>query len=128
MLTRMAGPFTFVPALACFVTMSMMAYPAFVVRPWLLIVTMVAGFLLPIVLELWGVLPMTWELRDGTLVSHAGALVLEGASSVWMIVVASVVTIIIAGVHGAVVAKAYRGAQRQLVTQTWHLRQLLPAG
>jgi hypothetical protein len=81
----------------------------------------------PIVLELTGVLTKTWELANGMLVSHAGALELNGAASVTMVVVASAATIGIAGVHAAVTAKAYRGAQRQLVMQTWHLRQLLPA-
>ena len=127
MLTRMAGPFTFVPALACFMVASMMSYPAFVMRPVILIVIIVASFVVPIVLEIVGVMPQTWEIGNGMLVSHAGALELEGSSSVTMVVGASIVTIVIAGVHAAVIAKAYRGAQRQLVMQTWHLRQLLPA-
>jgi hypothetical protein len=127
MLSRMAGPFTFVPALACYMTISMMAYPPFATRPAALIVTILAGFALPIVLELTGAITKTWELANGMLISHAGALELQGSSSVTMVVAGSLVTIAIAGVHAAVTAKAYRGAQRQLVTQTWHLRQLLPA-
>jgi eukaryotic-like serine/threonine-protein kinase len=127
MLSRMAGPFTFVPALACFMTASMMAYPSLGAHPGILIVTILAGFLVPIGLELVDVLAQTWELRDGMLVSHAGALELQGTSSVTMVVVGSVATIAVAGVHNAVTAKAYRSAQRQLVMQTWHLRQLLPA-
>ena len=128
MLARMAGPFTFVPALACYMAASIMSYPPFAMRPGALIVTIVLGFLLPIVFELTGIITKTWDLANGTLVSHAGALELnEGSTSVAMIVVASVVTIAIAGVHAAVTAKAYRSAQHQLVMQTWHLRQLLPA-
>jgi predicted benzoate:H+ symporter BenE len=127
MLSRMAGPFTFVPALACFMTASMMAYPSLGAHPGILIVTILAGFLVPIGLELVDVLTRTWELRDGMLVSHAGALELQGSSSVTMVVVGSVATIAVAGIHNAVTAKAYRSAQRQLVMQTWHLRQLLPA-
>jgi serine/threonine-protein kinase len=126
MLSRMAGPFTFVPAVVCFMTMSVMSYPAFVLRPWSLIIMMVIGFLLPIVLEFFEVLPKTWDLIDGGLVSHAGALELQGSSSVTMVIVASLATIIVAGVHGATIAKSSRQAQRQLVTQAWHLRQLLP--
>jgi serine/threonine-protein kinase len=126
-MTRMAGPFTFVPALACFMVAAMMSYPAFAVRPVVLIVVILSGFLLPIILELTHVLPKTWELANGMLVSHAGALELHGRSSVTLVVVGSLVTIAMAGVHAAVTAKAYRGAQHQLVTQTWHLRQLLPS-
>jgi hypothetical protein len=127
MLSRMAGPFTYVPALACYMTISIMSYPPFAMRPAALIVTILLGFLVPIVLEITGVITKTWEIANGVLVSHAGALELQGSGSMAMIIGGSVVTIAIAGVHAAVTAKAYRGAQRQLVMQAWHLRQLLPA-
>jgi eukaryotic-like serine/threonine-protein kinase len=126
LMSRMAGPFTFVPALACFMTMSMTSYPAFANRVWALIATICIGFLLPIVFEHIGWLSQTWELRPGELVSHAGALEVGNTSSLWMVIVASVVTIVIAGVYASTVASANRGAQHQLVTQAWHLRQLLP--
>lgn len=61
------------------------------------------------------------------LVSHAGALVLEGSSTLAMLLAASVVTIMIAGIHAARIYRANRDARVQLVTQAWHLRQLLPA-
>jgi serine/threonine-protein kinase len=127
LLSRMAGPFTFVPALACFMIMSVMSYPAFVQRPWALIATIIVGFLAPIVLEQLDLLPMTWELRAGQLISHAGALELGGSSSLWMVLIASVATILIAGVHAATVSKANRSSQHQLAMQAWHLRQLIPA-
>jgi serine/threonine-protein kinase len=126
-LQRMAGPFIFVPALSCVVVMSATAYPAYIKRPWILIVTMVIGFLAPIILELQGILTRTWDIRDGMLVSHAGALVLDGPPTLAMLIVASVVTIMIAGIHAARIYSANRDARLQLVTQAWHLRQLLPA-
>jgi hypothetical protein len=82
---------------------------------------------LPIALEGLELLPMTWEIREGALISHAGALELGGSSSVTMVFVASLATIVIAGLHAATIAKSSRQAQRQLVMQAWHLRQLLPA-
>jgi serine/threonine-protein kinase len=126
-LQRMAGPFIFVPALSCVVVMSATAYPAYIKRPWILITTMVVGFLAPIILELQGILTRTWDIRDGMLVSHAGALVLDGPPTLVMLIVASVVTIMIAGIHAARIYRANRDARLQLVTQAWHLRQLLPA-
>jgi hypothetical protein len=125
-MSRLAGPFTFVPALTCFVTMSSMAYPAFIARPWALIVTMVTGFLLPIGLEALDVLESTWDVRDGGLFSRAHALELEGSASVTLIIVACVVTFVIAGIHAVTIARAGQHAQRQLAIQAWHLRQLLP--
>lgn len=126
-LQRMAGPFIFVPALSCVVVMSATAYPTFIKRPWILIVTMVVGVIAPIVLELQGHLQRTWEIREGMLISHAGALVLEGPPTLAMLIAASVVTIMIAGIHAARIYRANRDARIQLVTQAWHLRQLLPA-
>ena len=129
MLTRMAGPFTFVPALACFMVMSMMSYPAFIARrwtSWALIFTIVVGFVGPIIFENAGLLHSTWDIRDGELVSHAGALELHGSTSVTMIIIASLITIVVAGIHGSVIARTSRQQQHQLVTQAWHLGQLLP--
>src|SRR5262249_47636045 len=93
-----------------------------------------AAFLGPIVLEMYGYLSPTWEIRPGPaehgageLVSKAGALVVEGSSTVILVIIASVVTLIIAGVHAAAIIGANRAAQHKLVSQAWHLRQLLPA-
>jgi serine/threonine-protein kinase len=126
MLSRMAGPFTFVPALACVIIMSSMAYPSFTERPTVLLVLIVAGFLVPIGLEHEGLLSMTWEIDGGKLISHAGALALHGTPTLAMLIGASVATIAIAGIHAARIYRAGRDAQRRLLMQTWHLRQLLP--
>jgi hypothetical protein len=122
----MAGPFIFVPALACVIVMSATAYPAFVARSWILITVMVAGFLVPILLELEGYVTRTWEIRNGMLISHAGALSLDGNPTLVMLIVATTTTIAIAGIHAARIYRANRDARTQLVTQAWHLRQLLP--
>jgi serine/threonine-protein kinase len=127
MLTRMAGPFTFVPALSCVVIMSVMAYPFFTVRSWVLIVMMCVGFMTSILLEIEGVLPMTWEIRNGVLISHAGALALHGDPTLAMLIIASIATMVIAGIHAARIYRTGRDARLQLVTQAWHLRQLLPS-
>jgi Mg2+/Co2+ transporter CorB len=126
-MTRMAGPFNFVPALACVVLMSATAYPAFITRPWLLLGMIALGFLTPIILELTDQLPRTWEIANNELVSHAGALKIEGTPTLIMLIVASLVTMMIAGVLAARIYRAGRDAQRQLVRQAWHLGHLLPS-
>jgi len=123
---RMAGPFTFVPALVCVVTMSVMAYPAFIERSWVLIVTMIASFSIPLLLEAGGLLPRTWELREGGLFSHAEALVISGTPTMVLVIGATLATVAIAGIHAAALGRSNRNAQRQLVMQAWHLSQLLP--
>ena len=125
-LTRMAGPFTFVPAVSCVVIMSVMAYPFFTVRSWILVLMIATGFIVSILLEIKGVLPMTWEIREGVLISHAGALSLQGNPTLAMLIIATLLTIVIAGISAARIYRAGRDARMQLVTQAWHLRQLLP--
>ncbi len=126
-LTRMAGPFTFVPAITCVVIMSVMAYPIFIERSWALIAMIAVGFLIPIVLELTDVVARTWEIKDGLLISHAGALKVAGTPTLAMLIGASLATIVIAGVHAGRIYRSGREANRQLVMQSWHLRQLLPS-
>jgi serine/threonine-protein kinase len=126
LLSRLAGPFTFSPALACFVTMSVMAYPMFAARAWALVATILAGYLAPLALEWLGWLPMSWGIREGELISRANAIEIGGGSTIVLVVAAAVVIIAMAGIHAAAIARNARSAQQQLVTQAWHLRQLLP--
>jgi hypothetical protein len=91
-----------------------------------LILMIVSGFLGSILLETEGVLPKTWEIHEGVLISHAGALSLKGNPTLAMLIAASLVTIVIAGVIAARIYRAGRDARMQLITQAWHLRQLLP--
>ena len=128
LMSRMAGPFTFVPALICVVTMSVMAYPQFLERPVILIGIMVASFCVPLALEAQGLLRVTWELGDSRLISHAEALVIGGPRTVALVIGATIGTFIVAGFHAASIGRTNRRAQLQLVTQAWHLRQLLPKG
>ena len=127
LLTRLAGPFTFVPGLTCVIVMSVMAYPVFTVHSWVLVATLIAGWIAPIVLELEGVLSTTWDIRDGALISHAGALEVQGTPTLVLLIVASLAMILVAGVDSSRIYRASRDARLQLVSQTWHLRQLLPA-
>jgi hypothetical protein len=125
--SRLAGPFVFVTALACVIVMSVMAYPTFTARPWLLIAIMAVALVLPMVLESFGVLESTWHIEAGALVEHPHALPLGGTKTVALVVVASLGILVTAGIDAARIYRANRDARMQLATQAWHLRQLLPA-
>jgi hypothetical protein len=125
-LSRMAGPFTFVPGLVCVITMSVMAYPVFTRYSAVLILMLLAGFLGPIAGEQAGLLRSTFEIRGGELISHAGALKLSGSPTLTLLIVASIAMVVVAGVDAARIYRANRDLRVQLVTQAWHLRQLLP--
>ena len=81
---------------------------------------------IPIALEVAGVFSRTWEIKNSSLISHAGALELDGAPTLILLIGASIATIVIAGIHAARIYRSGREANRQLVMQSWHLRQLLP--
>jgi len=126
-LGRLCGPFLFVPAIASFIALSVTSFPVFVGRAWLVIGCAVAGWVVPLVLEQLGIFASTWSLHDGAFVITSNAIRLEGGSTIALAVILSIATIVIAGLHGGRRATAYQSARRQLVTQAWHLRQLLPA-
>ena len=126
-MTRMAGPFVFVPGLAIIIVMSSMAYPHFLSRPVLLVGLVTVGFLLPVALELAHVLPATFEIRGNELLSHAGALRLAGRPTVGLLVGSVVAMLGVAGVYAARLYRTGRAAQRQLLVHAWHLGHFLPS-
>ncbi len=127
LLGRLGGAFTFVPALVSYITASVITYPAFLERSWVLIAVMAGGFLLPFGLELGGVIDKTWELREHGILIRGNAMELGGPSGLATVLLASVATVVMAGIQCAVLGRANRDAQHKLVTLAWHLRQLLPA-
>jgi serine/threonine protein kinase len=125
-MTRLLGPLIIVPALFSFITGSLVTYPTFLVRKWLLIGIMLAGFFAPIVLEATGVLAPTWVLDDTSLVTFGDAMRLHGGLTIATILLAAVAVITMAGLQSARVGNASRYAHPQLVLQAHRLRQLLP--
>ncbi len=126
LLGRLGGAFTFVPALVSYMTASVITYPAFLQRSWVLIGIMVTGFLLPFGLELSGVLERTWELRHDGLLVRGNAMDLGGPSALVTVLAACAATVLMAGIQCAKLGRANREAQHKLVTLAWRLRQLLP--
>jgi len=126
LLMRTISPWTFVPAVTCIMIMSMMAYPLFSSRPWILICLFVIGFSVVVGLEVRGLIEPGWEIRDGMLILHGMALQITAGPTLMLLFVASVATIVLAGMLAANTYRAGRQAQQQLVMQAWHLQHLLP--
>ena len=126
MLGRLAGPFTFVPAVVSFVTASVITYPAFLERPLVLLATMIGGWVVPIGLEAAHVIPASWALHDGGLVIHGNAIEVGSTGALVLVILASLAAVVMAGVQSTVLGRAHRAAQHKLVAQAWQLRQLLP--
>ena len=126
-MSRLAGPFIFVPALACIVIMSSMAYPVFVVRPWILVSIVGVSFISSFVFEQAGIFTQSWTIVNNQLISHADALELHGLPTMTLLIGGSFAMIGVAGMFAARFYRIGRDAQRQLVIHAWHLGHLLPA-
>ncbi len=126
-MTRLAGPLLVVPAVVSFVTGSLVTYPTFLVRKWLLIAIMLAGLIVPLVLEAVGVLAPTWKMTEAGLLSFGDAMRVHGIPTVVTVVAAAVAVAVMAGIQSARIGNASRAAHHRLVLQAHQLRQLLPA-
>jgi hypothetical protein len=124
---RLAGPWVIVPAVFAFVTSSVVTYPAFLERKWLLIGIMSTGFAGPIALEAAGVLAPTWEMNEAGLVMFGDAMEVGGTPAIVTLLLGSLATIVMAGLQSARVGSASRAAHHRLVRQAHQLEQLLPA-
>jgi serine/threonine-protein kinase len=121
LLGMLIGPFTVVPAVVSFVTASVITYPAFLERPGVLVVTLVAGWLLPI-----GLAHSSWAIGPDGLLLRGSAVSLGSTAAVALVLAASLAAVVMAGIQSTVLGRAHRAAQHKLVAQAWQLKQLLP--
>ncbi len=127
LLERVFGPFVFMPVVICVSTMSLVAYPSLALRMRLLVGCQLAAWAIPVLLEHFGVLASTWEIRDHALVIHSRMIEIGSTSSAALLLVTSAGFIVSGGVLAGSVAKARITAQRKLMAREWHMRQLVPA-
>jgi hypothetical protein len=124
---RIASPLLAVPALVSFITGSVVTYPPFLTRKWLLIGIMLTGWLAPLALEVVDVLPATWTIDERGFVIFGDAITLLGMPAIATVVLAGVATVLMAGLQSSRVGRASRQAHHQLVLQAHQLRALLPS-
>ncbi|HSD89402.1 MAG TPA: serine/threonine-protein kinase [Kofleriaceae bacterium] len=124
--SRLSGPLILTPALACMVIMSAISYPLFTRRPFLLLAIAGFGWVLPIAVEAAGLLAPTWRVVDGAVISTSASIHIGGIPTIVFLFGVSVAVIVIATLHAGTMARTNRSARDQLVSQAWHLRQLLP--
>ncbi|HTL36313.1 MAG TPA: serine/threonine-protein kinase [Kofleriaceae bacterium] len=124
---RLASPWLVVPAVVAFTTGSVVTYPTFLVRKWLLIGIMLAGFLLPLGLEAIGVLPPTWRMDESGFVAFGDAMHVHGTPTIVTMLGGALAIMLMAGLQSSRVGNASRAAHHRLVLQAHQLRQLLPS-
>jgi serine/threonine-protein kinase len=125
--TRLSGPFVLAPALMCSILMSAGSQAWFNERRWALALFTVVLVVTPFVLEEVGVFARSWHMEAEGIVS-AGTIFLRGKGSMWPLFCSNLAIIVIVGQYALAITRDRRKAQRALIIQSWHLRQLLPKG
>ena len=124
--SQIAGPFMLTPIIIVGTMIAYTASPRISARPWLIAMWGVLAVMLPIVLELTGVIPRTFEIHDGAIVTTSQFYRLRGWGEEVALIVANAGFIAIAARFAFGISRSRQDAQRQLQIQAWHLRQLLP--
>jgi hypothetical protein len=120
------GPLLVVPAIAAITAASVITYPPFLERPWILLSSLLGALLGPMALELTGIWPAAWQLHHGGLFLLDDAMHLGSRAGLVMLVLANVAAVMMAGFQSTVRGQAKRDAQHRMVAFAWHLQQLLP--
>jgi serine/threonine protein kinase len=123
---RAIGPFFIVPGLIATITVALVSFPQLIDRPRFVIGAMIASFLIPVTLELTGVLHGTWELVEGGVLSKSPSVDVTGALGTLFLILTHVAMILVIGFYARALALSRRDFQRKLEIQAWHLGQLLP--
>jgi hypothetical protein len=124
--SRIAGPFILTPVATVGILLSFTASPRLIARRWLIIVWALIAVMLPICAELLDVIPRTWSIQNGAIVSTSEFFKLRGLSDEIMLIVANAAFIGIVSWYAIGTNRRRRDAQRALHIQVWHLQQLLP--
>jgi serine/threonine-protein kinase len=126
-ISRAFGLLVISPVLCCITALSLSSYPQNIDRRWLIVGASVAGWLTPVALEWLHVLTPTWSVTNDAIVSVSPMIVMGGTSTVALLVLAHVIAIAAFALFANALARTRRDAQRQVESQAWHLRQLLPS-
>ncbi|HEX7703567.1 MAG TPA: serine/threonine-protein kinase, partial [Kofleriaceae bacterium] len=124
--SQIAGPFMLTPIIIVGTMIAYTASPTISAKPWLIVTWGVLAVMLPIVLELAGVIPRTFEVHDGAIVTTSEFYRLRGWMEEMALIVANAGFIAIATRFAFGLSRSRQVAERKLQIQAWHLRQLLP--
>ena len=123
-LSRMFSPLILGPALAVATVAAFASFPR--LRATVVFAVMGASIVVPLLLEMVGLLPPTVTFHDGSITIVSGALDLGPTSTPLLLCAAHVATLTVVGLVVRSLADARREAQRTLAGQSWMLEQLLP--
>ena len=88
----------------------------------------VISIALPFVLEMTGVVPRAYAMEGGQFLVLPRATGFPALQTMLFLFVTSVAMVVIPGVMMGRMRDALTAAERRLLLQAWHLRQLVPSG
>jgi hypothetical protein len=124
--SRLAGPFILTPIVTTGILLSFSSNPFIMARRWILLAWGTAAVLLPIALELTGVLPRTFEIVDGSIRITSDFYRIGGGLEEGALILANCGFILIGALFALGIGTDREQTRRKLHIQAWHLRQLLP--
>jgi serine/threonine-protein kinase len=124
--SRIFGPFIITPVATVGILLSFTASPRLMERRWLIAVWATLAVMLPIVAEAVGILPRTWWIADGAIISTSQMVKIHGSRDEIWLVAANAIWIAIVSSYAIGTNRRRRELQRQLHIQRWHLQQTIP--
>jgi serine/threonine-protein kinase len=124
--SRIFGPFIITPVATVGILLSFTASPRLMERRWLIAIWATLAVMLPIVAEAVGILPRTWWVADGAVISTSQMVKIHGSRDEIWLVVANAIWIAIVSSYAIGTNRRRRDLQRQLHIQRWHLQQTIP--
>ena len=119
------GPLFLTPIVGVGSTIVFLSQPNGYSRWWIVIIHAVA-FMVPVALELGGVVPSTFETTGGELIARPPVLELSPFSTALLMTLGMVTQLMIAFVLGRTSIASQIAAQNRVHAQQWYLKQLLP--
>ncbi len=124
-IARIGGPLLAAPAAAGAVTASLLMFPL-LGRHWgIAILTIFAGWFVPVALEATGVISQSWDVIGGVMVIKPTALSLDGPYVVLLFAI-NAIMIAVGGAHLARLGRLNLVYEREILSQRWHYQQLIP--
>ena len=124
--SRLAGPFILTPIVTVGVLLSFASSPMLLARRWLIVAWGAAAVILPIALELTGVMNKTFEITGGAIRTTSDFFTLHGWADEVALITANAGFIVISALFALGLSTDREAARTKLQIQAWHLQQLLP--
>jgi hypothetical protein len=126
MWSRIAGPFMLTPVLICGALLAYTTHPWMSAGPWRTLGFATLAVMVPIVLELTGLLGQTSDIAGGAVVTRSSIYEIRGTLELVGLTAANLAFVLAVAMFALSINRAARVGRESLQRQAWALGQLLP--